>query len=93
MLLTGLRKEVAFALYWPFLAPPFYLFLIYYEAQFSCAFEKKKVFVKHYLMGATSRVVAVRVKSRHSFVEQMRMCNESLAKHDEARINWKTQVT
>jgi hypothetical protein len=52
-----------------------------------------QVFVKHYLMGATSRVVAVRVKSRHSFVEQMRMCNESLAKHDEARINWKTQVT
>jgi hypothetical protein len=28
-------------LYWPFLAS-FYLFLIHYEAQFSCAFEKKK---------------------------------------------------
>jgi hypothetical protein len=40
MLPTGLRKEAV--LYWPFLAS-FYLFLIHYEAQFSCAFEKKKV--------------------------------------------------
>jgi hypothetical protein len=39
MLLTGLRKEAVW--YWPFLAP-FFLFLIYYGAQFSCAFEKKK---------------------------------------------------
>jgi hypothetical protein len=39
MLPTGLRKEAV--LYWLFLAS-FYLFLIYYEAQFSCAFEKKK---------------------------------------------------
>jgi hypothetical protein len=39
MLLTGLRKEAV--LYWPFLAS-FFHFLIYYGAQFSCAFEKKK---------------------------------------------------
>jgi hypothetical protein len=39
MLLTGLRKEAV--LYWPFLTP-FFLFLIYYGAQFSCAFEKKE---------------------------------------------------
>jgi hypothetical protein len=42
-----LRKEAV--LYWPFLAS-FYLFLIHYEAQFSCAFEKKIIkFIEKYI--------------------------------------------